>query len=217
MNHRNRKQNKQIFITRDFIKNTFFKKFLIKKMCLFLKQNKIIAVDTDTVPGLMIDANNKIASQLLFSAKNRPMEKKLVLVTHDWGIVKEILDLRSINQKKLKEIMSRFWPGRYTFVFNVNQNYQKTYGKTLAVRIPKNTFLLEFLKFYGKPIYLTSINKSGDIPFLKVTKRNAPKIKSLSPHIALMIDSCESVLRRPSSILDLTQEKVRGQAKVLRE
>ena len=181
---------------------------IIKKMALSLKQNKIIAVDTDTIPGFMINTSSEIASQILFATKNRPTNKKLILMSHDWNLLKEIIDLSELEQKWLEKILINYWPGRYTFIFKVKANQQKRYGKTIGVRIPSNFFLLKFLQFYGKPVYLTSINKSGDLPFLKIEK----KIKNRFPRVSLWVDNRERVYRTPSKIIDLTE----GELKVVR-
>ena len=55
-------------------------------------------------------------------------------------------------------LAERFWPGPLTLVLDARD------GGTVGVRVPAHPAVLELLASYGKPVYATSANLSGEGP-----------------------------------------------------
>src|SRR3989339_887287 len=152
----------------------------LSKAVAALKKGKILICPTDTVYGFLADASNKKAVGKIYKIKKMTKE------------------LAEINAKQEK-IIKQKWPGKYTFVLN-----KKNKKSTIALRIPKYKFLNDLLKTINKPLAQTSVNISGQ-PALNNIKEI---INQFGDKVDLIIDAGNLPKRKPSSIIDLTKNKI---------
>lgn len=110
-----------------------------------LLHKKVGAMPCDTIYGLSAIANEETADRI-FELKKRPQNKNLITLT-DFGH----LDSGLI----VPEVLHDIWPAPLTAILA-----RKDGGKTVAVRIPSDPFILEVVKSVG-PIWSTSCNISG--------------------------------------------------------
>ena len=110
-----------------------------------LLHGKVGAMPCDTIYGLSAIANEK-TSERIFELKKRPQNKNLITLTDfdhlDSGLI-------------VPEVLHDIWPAPLTAILA-----RKDGGKTVAVRIPADPFILEVVKSVG-PIWSTSCNISG--------------------------------------------------------
>lgn len=167
-----------------------------------LKKGKVIILPTDTVYGLVCDATNKKAVQKIFKIKERPKNKSLPLFVKNTVVAKQVAEIN----KKQENFLKKNWPGKTTIILK-RRGKQKLCGlnkDTIALRIPKYTFLNNLLKEINIPLAQTSANISGDpvSPFFREVL-NGFKNKKIKPDIA--VDGGD-LSNRSSTVVDLTRK-----------
>ncbi len=141
-----------------------------------LEKGGLILIPTDTVIGIAADASNNTAIKNMNLLKGDAYNRVRQLIFSDIDQLYEYADVSG----QLLKALNRLLPGPYTFIVNARKTYNLSKftiknGK-IGVRIPKEQFLLDFVKFYGKPIAATSANLHGEHPVLTFKDVN-PKIK----------------------------------------
>jgi L-threonylcarbamoyladenylate synthase len=132
----------------------------IKRAVSTLKKGGIILYPTDTVWGLGCDATNENALLKIYELKQRPKNKGFIV------LMKDIEQLQSHTQyipEKAINLIS-FYDKPVTIIYNNIKNLAPLVyyeDMSLAVRIPRNTFLHTLIQEFGKPISSTSANLSG--------------------------------------------------------
>jgi len=86
------------------------------------------------------------------------------------------------------------WPGPLTLILPGRT------GRTYAVRVPDDPFILELLENLQADIFSTSVNISGRPPLWKIEQIK----KEFSHKVDLIIDDGDLKEGRPSTILDIT-------------
>ncbi len=182
-----------------------------------LKNGGVVICPTDTVYGFLADATNKKAVDKIYKIKKRPTSKPLPVFVKDFKMAE---NLAEIDEKQAK-VLRKFWPGRYTFIFN-RKNYLvsnsieldtkaelvKLYGvdkKTIAIRIPKYKFLNQLLQKINMPLAQTSVNISSEPTLTKIEDiiKKFGKSKKI-----LIIDGGNIKKGKPSKIIDLSSKKL---------
>ena len=113
-----------------------------------IRNGGLVAFQTETVYGLAADAGNKSAIQKIYEAKNRPMDKQLVL-----------------QFASIKALRAHFPNDVDEITLNILKKFRVGLTMVLpnstAVRIPANKFAQKFLKACGAPLVVTSANTSS--------------------------------------------------------
>ena len=124
----------------------------------------IVAVPTDTVYGLAVDARNDSAVVKLFAVKERHPDKPLPIMIADQSVLNEVaVDIHPAVRK----LVEKHWPGALTIVLKKSPAISDLVsggGETVGIRIPDHQFMLELLKKFGRPLAVTSANISGEPP-----------------------------------------------------
>lgn len=174
-----------------------------------LRNGGIVICPTDTVYGFLADASNKKAVAKIYKIKKRAKSKPLSLFVKDITMAKGLAEIDGRQLKTLK----KYWPGKYTFILKRNYTRKLTavkksvYGissDTIALRIPKYKFLNDLLKKIDRPLVQTSVNISGESPFLKMDDI----ISTFNTKDILFINGGNIKKGKPSRIIDLTHDKI---------
>jgi L-threonylcarbamoyladenylate synthase len=175
----------------------------LNKAVAVLKKGGVIICPTDTVYGFLADASNKKAVEKIYTIKKRPKSKPLSLfVAH----VKMAHEIAVIDQKQAK-MLRKFWPGKVTAILKRRPGI-KIYGvkkDTVAIRIPRHTFLQKLLKKVNRPLVQTSVNISTQAPLNSLEAILAAFGKNRL--VGLIIDGGSIKKAKPSKIVDLTSSK----------
>jgi len=160
----------------------------------------LVAFQTETVYGLAADASNKAAIQKVYEAKNRPIDKQLVL---QFASVKAACayfpnDIDDVTLKLLK----KFRVGLTVVLPN-----------DTAVRIPANKFAKRFLRACGIPLVVTSANISAQ----PSTKTWNAVYDDLNGRIDAIFMSKPSKVGTPSTIVQVASSNEQRAIKVLRD
>ena len=168
----------------------------IEKVISDLNSGKVVAIKTDTVYGLVCDANN-VAK--IYKIKRRDKKKPLAIFIKNIDEVKKYV-LNSELSTELVNIMEKYWPGPLTIIFKKRNNVFEhlTEGtNTIGIRIPNDEFLLDILNKVDFPLAQTSCNISGENEY-----KDALEIENkLGNEIDLIIDGGEISNSKASTII----------------
>lgn len=175
----------------------------ITELVTALKNGAVLVLPTDTIYGLVCDASKEKAVEKIFEIKKRNREKPLPVFVRDIEMAKQYAEINEKQEQFLKEN----WPGAVTVVLKTKAGLSPLVYKngTIALRQPDYKLVLDMLKLFGKPLAQTSANISG----LETPNKIEEIIKqfenqSVQPDI--MIGGGELPMRKPSKIVDLTEE-----------
>ena len=154
---------------------------------------------TDTIYGLGCAINNKEGIEIIKNIKTRDNSKSFVVLCKDLKQVKSLTEVSRSQEKILK----KYWPGPFTFILRANKNCPidiQAIDGTVAIRIPRNKFCLEFIKAIKQPIISTSVNHSGETPVNDL--EHIPE--DILKNVDLILDA-NLIEALPSTIVDLTK------------
>jgi len=172
-----------------------------------LKANKVSIVATDTIFGLMANADYQSVEQLDL-IKNRCNKPYILLFD---SLDKVLLHIENLD-KKIIQFLKKCWPGPVTIIFKLKKNhnfYMKRNENTIGVRIPNHPELLKLLKNFDG-LFSTSANISGEPAPKTLSEINENILKAIDL-VVLDKNAKEQIL--PSTILDCTGSKI----KIIRE
>lgn len=129
------------------------------------KRGLVIAYPTDTIYGLGCLAINEKAVEKIFKIKKRAKNKPMLILVGSLAMLKKYCCVNKSQNEYLKKI----WSGTksVSVVLKSKSNLPNTLtggAGSIAVRLPKNDFLVKIIKKIGAPIVSTSLNKSGKEP-----------------------------------------------------
>lgn len=176
-----------------------------------LKTGEVVVLPTDTVYGLVCDASNDQAVEKIFKIKKRDRQKSLPVFVKD---IKQAKELAVINDKQEK-ILQENWPGAVTVVLKAlpEQTGKKRLSEllykqdTVALRMPNHELLKIILDKFGKPLAQTSVNLS-DHPSLIRPREIIEQFAGQDDQPDLIIDAGDLLKNKPSTIIDLTKNKI---------
>lgn len=157
-----------------------------------------VALPTETVYGLAANAQNETAIKAVFDLKKRPLDHPLILhVAPEWDLGQWVKDV----PKYAKQLISAFWPGPLTVVFNCNNKIPALVRggqDSIAIRCPNHPVFLQCLRHFGGPLVAPSAN-----PFGKVSPTTANHVaESFVDSDLLIIDGGRCSVGIESTIID---------------
>ncbi|OGZ64100.1 MAG: threonylcarbamoyl-AMP synthase [Candidatus Staskawiczbacteria bacterium RIFCSPLOWO2_01_FULL_40_39] len=186
----------------------------LDKAITALRDGDVIIFPTDTVYGFLADASNKKAVDKIYKIKKRPKSKPLSVFVKDLKMAESLV---KVDERQAK-ILKKFWPGQYTFILKRKKTsltnptavgFVRLYGlnkKTIAIRIPKHTFLQKLLKKVNRPLAQTSVNISGELPLINI----GDIIEKFGSDKNILIISAGDLKKsKPSKITDLTNNTIK--------
>lgn len=121
----------------------------------------MVAIPTETVYGLAVNALNPDAVSRIFTAKDRPSWDPLIVHVARFEMIERIaVDFSS----KARELAERFWPGPLTLLLNRSPQLplSVTAGRqTVAVRMPAHPVARTLISTADLPLAAPSANRFG--------------------------------------------------------
>ncbi|OGW24690.1 MAG: threonylcarbamoyl-AMP synthase [Nitrospirae bacterium GWC2_42_7] len=177
----------------------------VAEACRIIKEGGIVAFPTETFYGLGVKYDNISALKKLYEIKKRPKEKAMPLIIDDMKMLSMVASSVSDIAHKL---MQKFWPGPLTLLLNAKEDLSEFIvgeaGK-VAVRMPGESFALDFAKALEFPITATSANISGVPP--ADTPGNV--VMHFGDNLDLLIDGERTPGGMPSTIVDASGDEIR--------
>lgn len=174
-----------------------------------LRRGGIVAMPTDTVYGIGVALDAPDGLQRLFTAKDRPLDRAIVLLVAD----QEQAATVGVFSPASRALAERFWPGGLTLVLAQAPGARLpdvlTGGAaTIGVRIPDHDCPRELARALG-PLPVTSANLSGQTPAADASG----VLTQLASRIDLVLDGGPARGGVASTVVDCSGEA----PKVLRE
>lgn len=177
----------------------------IEQCLAVLRSGGLILYPTDTIWGIGCDATNPAAVEKVFSLKQRPDEKALIVL---------VADERDVLQHVASPDLSLFdylqqQPKPTTVIYDgaiaLADNLIAKDG-SIAIRICNETFCKHLIKRFRKPIVSTSANISGQ-PSPKIFAGISDEIKNGVDYVVKFRQEDETVAE-PSSIIKWNNGKL---------
>jgi len=189
---------KHIFLSENFEE-------CVQKSIEQLRNGGLICVPTETVYGIICDANQPKAIQSLSLLKRRDQNKPFALFTDSLNRVEKAGALVPRITYKLAEM---YWPGPLTMVLPAKSECPCEHNGSVGVRCPDHEFLQSLIIHFDGLLVNTSLNISSEPPVWEVDT-NSILVKQLD----LVIDGGKLKPSSPSTVIDCREETIR----ILRE
>ena len=136
----------------------------IRQVVDLLENGGIIIYPTDTVYAMGCDilATRSIEKIARFKGLN-PVNPELSLIFHDMS---QLSEYTIIRDNTIFKLLKRNLPGPFTFIVQANNQIPKLFKnkkKTVGIRIPDNSIVLELVRELGRPIITTSIHDPDEV------------------------------------------------------
>ena len=184
-----------------------FDKKDVKEVAELLKNGKVVAFPTDTVFGLGVIYENEEALRKLKESKGRPENKPIPTMVAD------VEQMRCIAQMPAEAVAlaDAFMPGAFTMILKKQErlpDYVTNGFPTVGIRMPDDPFVLRLIKECGKPLLVTSANRSGE----ETGVRDEQVLEQLDGRIdAIVLGEAKGKLA--STIVDMSE----GEPRIVRE
>ncbi len=122
---------------------------LIRRACSLLEAGELVGVPTETVYGIACDPAHL---EKIYAAKERDRGKPVARLASS---MEQVEALGANFGKDGRKLAEKYWPGPLTLVLETPEG-------TTGFRVPDHEVPLALARAFGKPIALTSANKSGD-------------------------------------------------------
>lgn len=184
-----------------------YDKKAVKEVAELLKNGKVVAFPTDTVFGLGVIYENEEALQALKESKGRPESKPIPTMVADVEQMKKI----AVMSEDACALADAFMPGAFTLILKKQDtlpDYVTNGFLTVGIRMPDDPFVLSLIAECGKPLLVTSANRSG----AKTGVSSDEVLEQLNGRIdAIVLGEAEGKLA--STIVDMSS----GEAVIVRE
>ncbi len=172
----------------------------LKKAAEVINSGGMVAFPTESFYGLAVSVENEKAIQRLFDVKKRRSDQPILILVPSV----ERLDQIALHIPKIARLlMSRFWPGALTLIFEAEPNLSQVLtagtGK-IGVRLSSHPIATALAEAVGMPITGTSANISGE-PACSSAKEVH---HSLGEKIDFILDGGKTAGGKGSTILDVT-------------
>jgi L-threonylcarbamoyladenylate synthase len=179
----------------------------IARAVALLRKGECVALPTETVYGLAVDALNAEAVAKVFEVKRRPRFDPLIvhLPSRDW--LERIGRVREDDRRLIETLISRFWPGPFTIVLPrraIVPDMVTGGQETVAIRMSSHHRFSEIIKAFGLPLAAPSANRFG-----RVSPTTAQHVlDELRSKIPLIVDAGPTEFGLESTIVAVRQGKI---------
>lgn len=169
-----------------------FDKDSIEKCVELLKEGKVLILPTDTVYGFSGIVGK--TSEKIRKIKGREETKPFI------ELIGKPEDIFLITDDSIPKKLLSYWPGPLTIIVHNKKNPIET----VAVRCPGDEWLRKIIIGANKPIYSTSVNRSGFPVLTKISEIKA----EFENEVSLIVDAGDSKTSVPSTIVKIENEKI---------
>jgi len=134
-----------------------------RKVVDVLEEGGIIIYPTDTIyaMGCDIRANKAIETIARFKGHN-PLNPALSIIFRDMS---QLSEYTVIRDNSIFKLLKRNLPGPFTFIVQANNQIPKLFKnkkKTVGIRIPDNSIVMEIISELGRPIITASLHEHDE-------------------------------------------------------
>ncbi len=136
---------------------------LIDHAMMVLLEGGVVALPTDTVYGLAVDATNLIAIDRLQQLKGGEHQKTLGVLIHHPDMLDQLVSEVPVE---LEKVIEQCWPGALTIILPKHPDALSNIVQTdrIGVRIPSDNLCLSIIERVGRPIVMRNASLSNVEP-----------------------------------------------------
>jgi L-threonylcarbamoyladenylate synthase len=178
----------------------------IRAAARVIKSGGVVILPTETIYGVAADATNAIAAARVFSAKERPSEKALIVLVD--GIHGASRCAQRIPRNAMK-LMKAFWPGPLTIILNKKGYIPNAVapGATVALRSSPHPVVRALIQASRRPLTAPSANISGKAPARSL--RELINYFGKKSEVEILLYAGAQRSKTPSTIIDCTEKNPR--------
>jgi L-threonylcarbamoyladenylate synthase len=167
-----------------------------------LRQGGVVACPTETLVGLLADAENPRAVEAVLRVKGRGAEKAIALLVPGLESARALAEL----SPEAEALAVAHWPGPLTIVARARGEVQGalTRDGKVGMRVPGPSLAQALVARFGGPLTATSANRAGE-PAVASTRDLDPRVRSAVD----MVLEGESPGGPPSTLVDVSGDAPR--------
>jgi len=177
----------------------------ISKIIEVLQKGGIIIYPTDSVYGMGCDIHNHKAVERIAKIKGVKSDKaNFSIICHN---LSQLSDYTRPITNAVFKLMKKNLPGPFTFILKANNKVPDIFQsnkKTVGIRIPNNSIVLEIVKEFGSPLLTTSVHDEDEI----IEYTTDPELihEKFTEIVDIVIDGGYGQ-NVPSTIVDCTEDE----------
>lgn len=169
---------------------------------MVILEGGIVALPTDTVYGLAVDATNEEAVQKLYRLKGREHQKTMGVLIHHTDMLEHLV---KEVPPAIEKVMEECWPGALTIVLPKQPDNFSSVSPSdrIGIRIPDDEVCLTLLSRVGRPVAM----RNASLNPMQPMRGAKDVVDAYLGHVDCIIDAgdCPSA-SGASSVLNATQE-----------
>lgn len=174
----------------------------INEAASVLLNEDVLGFPTETVYGVGVVFDSKVAFERLVNLKRRSPDKPFAMMCESLDEAFNYIDV----SPKAKKLMNHFLPGELTVLVKAKPELPEwvTLGTgVIGIRVPDSSYVKSLIKKVGKPLLVTSANKSGE-PTTKVFEE---VVEVFDGELKAIVEGkCESLV--PTTIVNLSKDSL---------
>jgi L-threonylcarbamoyladenylate synthase len=170
----------------------------IRRAADIIRAGGIVAIPTDTLYGLAVDARDACAVARLFEIKGRAASAAVPVVAGDLAQARAQAGRITALAERLA---SRFWPGPLALVVDAHRDLAtgvRARDGSVAVRVPAHAAARALALAAGMPLTATSANRSGETPAADARA----VVAALGDDVDAVVDAGPAPGGPPSTVVD---------------
>lgn len=170
-----------------------------------LKKGGVVAIPTETVYGLAVDALNPVAVEKIYRIKSRETKKALPVLIPNMSFMSRVA--REVNSTATK-LAKAFWPGPLTMILKKQTavpDITTAGNDTIAVRFTSNLTIRRLMQKSNLVLTATSANISGEPNLITATE---VKNKLFGAVDAILCEDIDEPQDKVSTLVDVTGNKL---------
>ena len=147
------------------------------------KEGSVIAINTDTVYGLVSNASDIVAINKIYEIKNRKQNKPLGMFIKSIELLDKYVYIDNDIINNLKNNIGK----SISYIFRIKDNkyrFLNNNDDTISIRIPNDAYLKKILNNVDFPLAQTSCNFSNEPIYTNVNDIN----KNMGKHLSLIVN-----------------------------
>ena len=176
---------------------------LLKQAVTLLQKGGILAVPTDSSYALVCHLDDKAAVDSLRRIRGVDDKHHLTLLCRD---LSELAAYARVDNRQYRLLKSAT-PGPYTFILEASKEVPRRVShpsrKTIGLRVPEHTALLELLALHGAPLLATTLIAPGD----DLPLNDPAEIRERFEHQLAGVMDAGACPLEPTTVVDISGEE----------
>ena len=186
---------------------------LLKQAVALLEHGGVLAVPTDSSYALVCHLDDKTAVEHIRRIRQVDDKHHLTLMCRD---LSELANYAKVDNRQYR-LLKAATPGAYTFILEATKEVPRRVShpqrKTIGLRVPLNSTLLDLLAMHGAPLLATTMIAPNET----TPMNDAQAIRERFEHaLAAVIDAGACALA-PTTVVDLTAMAGGGDPEIIRQ